>query len=69
MGQNVFSRFKFDCDRFHDAPAFRCAVARMYIDVLAEQALRAMVGVAVAMNARSTMFACEVFNGACEFFA
>lgn len=45
----------------HRAVAEGCAVAGLYIDVLAPEALRAMVGVAVSNNMFTAVLAVEVF--------
>ena len=49
-------------DRLHEPLAHGCAVTGVYVDVLAPQALRAVVGVAIAHDGGTAVSAGEVFG-------
>jgi hypothetical protein len=51
----------------HHSLACGCAIARIDIDVLAPEAVRAMVGITVAFDEGAAMLADEILYGAAEF--
>lgn len=61
--------FFVDGRRLHKATAGVGPVARLNINMFAAQAVRAVVGIAVAFHLCIAMFTDEVFNLALELFA
>jgi hypothetical protein len=68
LGQNIFSFFQLDVNRFHQSATGGGAVAGIDINVLAPKTIRAMVGVPIAFNFRPAILTGEVFNFPLEFF-
>jgi hypothetical protein len=51
-----------DSNRFHHPQASACTVTGVYVHMLAPKASRAVVGVSVAVNLSSAVFANEFFD-------
>lgn len=63
----VFSALELHAHGFHGSLAGSLSIARIYVNVLAPKARRAVVGVTTALHAKTAPFASEVFLGALEF--
>ena len=68
MGKDIITVLYGKPYRFHHALTERGSVARVNINMLAPEALRTVVGVAVSTDGGTTMRASKVFNVALEFF-
>ena len=66
MSDNFRIAFYLKADGAHDAAASWQAVAGVDVDVLAAQAISAMIGVTIADVFSPANFAGEVFYGSCE---
>jgi len=64
MHQYPFVTSALHRDRLHHAAALGGSVARLDIDMLAPEALRTMIGVAIASDSRAAMFALEILYSA-----
>jgi hypothetical protein len=69
MGQAPAAPRRFDRDGAHRTAAIGRAIPWIDIDMARPQAKRAMIGVAVARDARPAMAADEIFDAALEAFA
>lgn len=69
VGDDIVVAPGFNRHRLHQATAFGRPVARIYIDILAEQAVRAMVGIAVAADDCAAVFTGKIFDFALELLA
>ena len=54
--------------RFHQAVTGRRTVARVHVNVLTPEALRAVIGVTVSLDGGTTLRAGEIFNVTLESF-
>ena len=68
MSEDILAVFEFNSNRLHQATAIGSSVAGVDIHVLAPKAIRAVVGITVAMDMRATVFASEIFNLAIKSF-
>jgi len=68
VDEDVFAAFDGKAHRLHQAATVFGAVAWIYIDVLAPEAFGAVVGVAIALHGKATIFAGKIFNVPLEFF-
>ena len=67
MQDSVFSAFIFNFDRLHKSATGRCAVAWVYVDMLAPETFWAVVGVAVSLHEETALLAGEVLGRPLEF--
>lgn len=68
MREPVFLPVPLDQHRFHQPSAFRLAISRRYIHVLAVQAFRAMIRISVPDDRNAAPLAEEVLLAPLEYF-
>ena len=68
LREDIFAVFYFNRDRFHQAATIGSSISGVDIYMLAPQAIRAVVGITVAMDMCAAMFAGKIFNLAVKFF-
>lgn len=68
MKNDVLSAFQLHTHWLHQSLTGRLTIARVDVDVLAPQTLRAMIGVAAAAHGKTTLLAGKVFSGSFKFF-
>ncbi len=67
MRQLLLAIRPFQENRLHEPAAFRCPIARVYIDMLTKEALRTMIGISVPLYGEPALPALEIFNLSLEY--
>ena len=68
VDEDITTAFDGKSHRLHQTATVLSAVAWVYIDVLAPEAFRAVIGVAIALRVKATISTGEIFNVPLEFF-
>lgn len=63
MQDAVDIRSRFNRDGLHQTATLGAAITRLFIDMPAPEAARAMIGIAIPMNLQPAMRTGEAFNG------
>ena len=59
--QNIFTVFQFQINRYHQTAAFFGTIPRIDVNMFGIQAVRTMIGIAVAVNFCSAVFTNKIF--------